>query len=259
MQIGPVPGGFPFPTAPAGAPGAAAPRGSENSAGATRASPPAADLGPEHPVNPAEEDSASTRAGDGQRGAGEKANRPDDPAAADRRQIEQLRARDRQVRAHEQAHLAAAGGLARGGASFKFTEGPDGKRYAVGGEVRIDTSEVSGDPEATVRKARQIRQAALAPADPSAADISVAQRASAMEQSARVALAAESAAPGERAPAEPERGTGRESQGPSTSQESTPTGADPAAAQARRRQLDQAIASVLPSDSDPGANLDSFV
>ena len=100
-------------------------------------------------------------------------------------EIAKLRARDREVRAHEQAHAAAAGGLARGGPKFTYQRGPDGKQYAVGGEVTIDTSPVPGDPEATIRKARQIRAAALAPAEPSAQDRAVAASATAMETKAR--------------------------------------------------------------------------
>jgi hypothetical protein len=96
--------------------------------------------------------------------------------------------RDREVRAHEQAHLAGAGGIARGGASFSFATGPDGKRYAVGGEVSIDTSAVDGDPSATLIKAEQIRRAALAPAQPSAQDLLVASQATAMANEARAEL-----------------------------------------------------------------------
>lgn len=103
--------------------------------------------------------------------------------------INQLKARDAEVRAHEQAHLAAAGGLATGGASYVYQTGPDGKRYAVGGEVGIDTSPVAGDPEATMQKAQAIRRAALAPAEPSSQDMRVASAATQMEAQARVELA----------------------------------------------------------------------
>ena len=104
------------------------------------------------------------------------------------RQVQQLRARDREVRAHEQAHKAAAGPYAKGSPSFEYTTGPDGKRYAVGGEVQIDTSPVAGDPEATVRKAQTLRRAALAPAEPSPQDRRVAAQAAAMETRARQEL-----------------------------------------------------------------------
>ncbi len=96
-----------------------------------------------------------------------------------------LKKRDAEVRAHELAHIAAAGGLARGGATFSFQRGPDGKQYAIGGEVNIDTSRVSGNPQATIRKAQQIRAAALAPANPSAQDRAVAASASALAAEAQ--------------------------------------------------------------------------
>ena len=99
--------------------------------------------------------------------------------------VRQLKTRDRQVRAHEQAHAAAAGPYVKGGPTFDYETGPDGRSYAVGGAVQIDSSPVSGDPEATVRKAQTIRRAALAPAEPSAQDRSVAAAASQMEAQAR--------------------------------------------------------------------------
>ena len=107
------------------------------------------------------------------------------PDKEERAEIAKLRARDREVRAHEQAHAAAAGGLVTGGPNYTYQRGPDGKQYAVGGEVNIDTSPVPGDPEATIRKARRIRAAALAPADPSGQDRAVAASATAMETKAR--------------------------------------------------------------------------
>lgn len=113
---------------------------------------------------------------------------------AERARIEELRARDREVRAHERAHLAAAGPHAQGGAQYTFTTGPDRRRYAVGGEVQIDTSPVSGDPAATLNKALQVQRAALAPAEPSAQDRRVAAQASAMAAAARAEMARERAA-----------------------------------------------------------------
>jgi len=104
------------------------------------------------------------------------------------RQLETLKKRDREVRMHEQAHLSAAGGIAISGASFQFVVGPDGQRYAVGGEVSIDTSEVTSDPAATLRKAETIRRAALAPAQPSSQDYSVASAAAAMANKASAEL-----------------------------------------------------------------------
>lgn len=105
-----------------------------------------------------------------------------------KKDIVELQNRDREVRNHEQAHLAASGGLAKGGASFSLQRGSDGKFYAVGGEVSIDTSPVPGNPQATIQKAQQIRAAALAPADPSAQDRGVAVSANAIEAAARQEL-----------------------------------------------------------------------
>ncbi|GEM_PF-2970248 len=102
----------------------------------------------------------------------------------EKRLLEELRRRDAQVRRHEQAHLAAAGRWALGPPRYTYQIGPDGQRYAIGGEVRIDLSPVPGDPETTLRKARQIQQAALAPIDPSAADRQVAMQAAEMAQEA---------------------------------------------------------------------------
>ena len=87
--------------------------------------------------------------------------------------IRELAARDREVRAHEQAHQSVGGQYA-GAMELTYRQGPDGRRYAVGGEVSIDVSKVPGDPEATLEKAEQVRRAALAPADPSTQDRQVA-------------------------------------------------------------------------------------
>ncbi len=100
-------------------------------------------------------------------------------------ELAELKARDREVRAHEAAHSAAAGSLTTGGPQFTFQRGPDGRLYAVGGEVSIDTSPVAGDPQATIQKAQRIRAAALAPANPSAQDRSVATQATRLEAQAR--------------------------------------------------------------------------
>jgi hypothetical protein len=105
--------------------------------------------------------------------------------AARARVIADLRATDQRVRAHEAAHKAVGGDLIRGGASFTYVRGPDGKSYAVAGEVSIDTSPVPGKPAATLAKAQQIQAAALAPADPSAQDRSVAAAAAAMAAQAQ--------------------------------------------------------------------------
>jgi hypothetical protein len=103
---------------------------------------------------------------------------------AEAKQLAELKARDRDVKAHEAAHKAAGGQYA-GSASFSYQSGPDGHQYAIGGEVPIDAGAIAGDPDATIRKMEQVRAAALAPAEPSAQDRSVAAMATAMIAKAR--------------------------------------------------------------------------
>ncbi|MGL1958074.1 MAG: putative metalloprotease CJM1_0395 family protein [Colwellia sp.] len=87
--------------------------------------------------------------------------------------INELQHRDREVRNHELAH-ASVGGASTGSPSYTFQIGPDGKKYAVGGEVSVDLSTVSGDPKATIAKMQKVHAAALAPANPSTQDTRVA-------------------------------------------------------------------------------------
>lgn len=94
-------------------------------------------------------------------------------------QVKKLKERDAHVRAHEMAHLAAAGSLARGGPRYVYQTGPDGKSYATGGSVSIDTSP-GRTPEETAQKAARIRSAALAASDPSPQDVRVAATATAL-------------------------------------------------------------------------------
>lgn len=101
--------------------------------------------------------------------------------------IRELAQRDREVRNHEQAHQAVGGQYA-GAMSLTYTTGPDGKRYAVAGEVSIDISPVPGNPEATMDKAERIRRAALAPAEPSAQDRAVAAQATQLQIDAQAEL-----------------------------------------------------------------------
>jgi hypothetical protein len=105
--------------------------------------------------------------------------------------LQRLRARDREVRSHEAAHLSAGRPYVRSGPTYVYQQGPDGRSYAIGGEVRLDTSAVAGDPQATLEKAEQIRRAALAPAQPSPQDAEVAASASQMAARARIEIAVE--------------------------------------------------------------------
>ncbi len=120
---------------------------------------------------------------------GEKKGDPTELSKEDLDTVAELKARDTEVRAHEQAHIAAAGDLATGGAKYSYQTGPDGRRYAIGGEVNIDVSP-DRDPKKTIAKAARIQRAAMAPAEPSGQDRRVAARAARMAQSARTELAA---------------------------------------------------------------------
>ena len=117
-------------------------------------------------------------------------SRPQELTAEEQRRVRDLQAADRRVRTHEQAHIAVGGDLVRSGASFTYATGPDDKRYAVAGEVSIDTSP-GRTPEETIPKAQHIRETALAPADPSPQDRSVTAAATQMEGKARGELFAQ--------------------------------------------------------------------
>jgi hypothetical protein len=109
-----------------------------------------------------------------------------------KQQVRELKKRDAEVKSHEQAHMASGGGLVQSGASFEYQSGPDGRMYAVGGEVKIDMS-AERTPEATIRKMQQVRRAALAPAEPSGTDRAVAAQAAQIEARARMERSQENA------------------------------------------------------------------
>lgn len=136
--------------------------------------------------------SSALREGKGTDRRSAKASQSTELSPEDLRVVDQLRATDRRVRAHEQAHVAVGADLVRGGANFAYETGPDRKRYAVAGDVSIDTSR-ERTPEATIPKAQHIRATALAPADPSPQDRQVASLASQMEIEARQEAAMQAA------------------------------------------------------------------
>lgn len=123
-------------------------------------------------------------------GKGEETNKvTSELSDEDKEKVQELKSRDREVRTHEQAHIAASGGHAKGQPTYEYETGPDGQQYAVGGHVDIDTSPVPDDPKATAEKMRVVRRAALAPAEPSTQDRKVAAEASSEEQKALRELA----------------------------------------------------------------------
>ena len=108
------------------------------------------------------------------------------------RQVSELRQIDRQVREHEAAHLRSGSGVVTSGASYSYAYGPDGKQYAVGGEVGIDTSP-GQKPEANIDKGQRIQIAALAPRDPSPQDYRVASVGGQLEMQGRSDLSEQKA------------------------------------------------------------------
>ena len=110
----------------------------------------------------------------------------------EKQQVREMQQRDREVKAHEAAHMASAGGNAKGGAGYEYQVGPDGKQYAMGGHVDIVMSPVQGNPEGTLQKARTVQRAATAPADPSGQDRAVAAAAAQMAAQAQKQIAQES-------------------------------------------------------------------
>jgi len=121
--------------------------------------------------------------------------------------ISELKQRDQEVRSHEAAH-AAVGGSVTGAPNYSYENGPDGKRYAVEGEVSVDLSPVSGDPRATITKMQKVHAAALAPVNPSSQDTRVANTATQIILQAQSELLSEPRVEGE-------EGQGRSSTGKS--------------------------------------------
>ncbi len=97
-----------------------------------------------------------------------------DATSREYRELQELKKRDREVRQHEQAHIAAGGAYVKGGPTYEYQRGADGKLYAVGGEVQIDTAPIPDDPAATIRKLETVQRAATAPGEPSSQDRAVA-------------------------------------------------------------------------------------
>ncbi len=108
---------------------------------------------------------------------GKSALNRDKLSSDEQRQLSQLQSRDTEVKAHEAAHQS--GGGAVGGATYTYEQGPDGKMYAIGGEVPVSFREGS-TPQETIANAKAVISSALAPADPSGQDMAVASSATLM-------------------------------------------------------------------------------
>ncbi len=189
LEIGQVAGGFGILSVRRGnqAPGdAVAPIGTEDGAPQEQAPPLTGVVG----VQPVSGQAIQTLQGTGpgadtgdEGGESDKGKKDGELSEDEEKVVRELKQRDQEVRRHEAAH-AAAGGSFAGSPTFTYEAGPDGQRYAVGGEVSIDASP-GRTPEETIRKADQIRAAALAPADPSGQDRAVAAAAAKMKLDAQ--------------------------------------------------------------------------
>ncbi|QOY52615.1 putative metalloprotease CJM1_0395 family protein [Candidatus Sulfurimonas baltica] len=100
----------------------------------------------------------------------------------EKRLVGDLQARDMEVRSHEAAHQS--GGAATGGASYTYQQGPDGKMYAIGGEVSVSMRGGS-TPDESIRNAMAVIASAMAPSDPSSQDFAVASSARVMMMKAQ--------------------------------------------------------------------------
>jgi len=89
------------------------------------------------------------------------------------RVLEKFKNKDAEIRTHEQAHATI--GHTTTPISYNYQEGPDGKMYAVGGSVRLDTS-IPNDPKAAAFKLDMLQKAAMGPTDLSGADTAIASQ-----------------------------------------------------------------------------------
>jgi len=91
-----------------------------------------------------------------------------------KRVLDKFKQKDADVKAHEQAHASKAQTTAP--ISYNYQVGPDGKLYATGGHVRLDTS-IPKDEKAASFKLDQLRNAASSPNELSSADAQIARTA----------------------------------------------------------------------------------
>jgi hypothetical protein len=136
-----------------------------------------------------EEEAAGSQSAEDEKDSGPTEGAVKELTPEEEAQVRKLAQRDREVRAHEQAHVAASGGLA-GSPSYEYQTGPDGRRYAVGGEVSIRRGGAT-DTDQALREAEAVKRGATAPAKPSSQDMAVAARADADIQRLRAKKAQE--------------------------------------------------------------------
>ena len=118
----------------------------------------------------------------------EKSKSTDELSQDEKRLVNDLQARDAEVKAHEAAHQS--GGASTGAATYSYQQGPDGRMYAIGGEVSV-SFQTGSTPQETIANAQAVIASALAPADPSGQDMAVASSAMVMMMKAQQQLARE--------------------------------------------------------------------
>ncbi|WOF73085.1 putative metalloprotease CJM1_0395 family protein [Parvibaculaceae bacterium PLY_AMNH_Bact1] len=111
-------------------------------------------------------------------------------------EVERLKKREEEVKAHEAAHAAAGGGVT-GGISYSYTTGPDNKEYITDGEIQINTSAGGSDPASVIAKMEAVIRSAYAPADPSSKDRQVAAQAQQILAAAELQAKEQKSAEGE--------------------------------------------------------------
>jgi len=89
------------------------------------------------------------------------------------RVLEKFKNKDAEIRTHEQVHASI--GHTTAPISYSYQQGPDGKMYAVGGSVRLETS-MPDDPKAAAFKLDMLQKAASAPSNTSGADNAIASQ-----------------------------------------------------------------------------------
>lgn len=90
------------------------------------------------------------------------------------RVIDKFENLDAKTKVHEQTH--AANGTTTAPIQYNYQVGPDGKLYASGGSVRLDTS-IPKDEGAANAKLEELKDASSAPSQLSAADAQIARTA----------------------------------------------------------------------------------
>jgi len=125
---------------------------------------------------------------------------PGQLSPAEKRVVAELQERDREVRNEENRHKAAAGKFA-GEPQYVYRRGPDGKLYAVEGEVPINV-DVTGTADDRKAALRRVEAAAVSVQSPSSGDfgaVATAATAIAAQQNPAQPSAAERRAEAERA------------------------------------------------------------